>query len=189
MKSLETANWSALPKPKDDGACNHLTGLTLPAVSLRSTGKEAVNLSQIAGTVVLYIYPMTGRPDRPTPEGWEAIPGARGCTPQSCAFRDHFAELKALGVASVFGLSTQDTEEQQEAKERLHLPFELLSDAGLNFASALSLPTFEVEDKTLIKRVTVIAKNGTISKVFYPVFPPDQNAADVLDWLAKSSAQ
>ncbi|HSB48989.1 MAG TPA: peroxiredoxin [Burkholderiales bacterium] len=172
-----------LPAPQDDGACDHLTGMTLPPIGLPSTRGRVVDLSRLAGTTVVYIYPRTGRPDQEVPTGWNDIPGARGCTPQSCAFRDHYAELQRAGAAHVFGLSTQDSAYQREAAGRLHLPFELLSDAGLELAGALNLPTFEVDGMKLIKRVTLIAREGRIEKVFYPVFPPDRNAGDVLDWL------
>jgi peroxiredoxin len=171
-----------LPVPIDDGACNHLVGLAVPSLSLTATSGSRVDLAALGGRTVVYIYPRTGRPDQDVPAGWNEIPGARGCTPQSCAFRDHHAELQALG-ARVFGLSAQDTDYQREAAERLHLPFDLLSDADLAFARALSLPTFEVEGMTLIKRVTLILNDGVIERVFYPVFPPDQNAADVIEWL------
>jgi peroxiredoxin len=176
-----------LPVPQDDGACAHLTGMKLPLVKLPSTGGKSIDLSALKGATVIYIYPRTGRPDEPSPAGWNQIPGARGCTPQSCAFRDHFQELKRAGATHVFGLSTQRTADQREAVERLHLPFELLSDEKLVFARALKLPTFEVEGMMLIKRITLIARDGTIEKVFYPVFPPDRNAADVLDWLQRNS--
>jgi peroxiredoxin len=172
-----------LPVPQDDGACAHLTGLPIPAVALASTGGGSVNLAALSGLAVIYIYPRTGRPDQELPTGWNAIPGARGCTPQSCAFRDHYAELQSLGVAHLFGLSTQDTAYQREAVERLHLPFDLLSDEKLEFAQALKLPTFGVDEMTLIKRITLIVNNGKIVKVFYPVFPSDRNAGDVIDWL------
>jgi peroxiredoxin len=172
-----------LPVPQDDGACAHLTGMKLPSVALTSTCGRRVNLAEVRGTTVVYIYPRTGRPDRDVPTGWNAIPGARGCTPQSCAFRDHHEELKRAGAAQVFGLSTQDTAYQREAAERLHLPFELLSDEKLAFARALKLPTFDVDGMKLIKRITLVAREGAIVKVFYPVFPPDRNAGDVLDWL------
>jgi len=183
-----------LPVPQDDGACDHLTGMKLPAIALRSTRGGTVDLAGLGGTTVIYIYPRTGRPDREVPTGWNEIPGARGCTPQSCAFRDHFEELKRAGAARVFGLSTQDTAYQREAVERLHLPFELLSDEELKFAKALNLPTFEVDGMKLIRRLTLIARDRQIApsrrgepaivKVFYPVFPPDRNASDVLAWLA-----
>ena len=172
-----------LPAPQDDGACAHLAGMSLPPIGLPSTGGRVVDLSRLAGVVVVYAYPRTGRPDQALPTGWNAIPGARGCTPQSCAFRDHFEELKRAGAAQVYGLSTQDTAYQREAVERLHLPFELLSDAGLELAQALRLPTFEVDGMRLIKRLTLILRDGTIEKVFYPVFPPDRNASNVLAWL------
>ena len=172
-----------LPVPQDDGACDHLTGMNVPSIALRSTSGRTVDLSKIAGTTVVYIYPRTGRPDQEVPTGWNAIPGARGCTPQSCAFRDHYQELKDLGVSGLFGLSTQDTAYQQEAVARLHLPFALLSDGELEFARALRLPTFEVDGMKLIKRITLVVRNGKIEKVFYPVFPSDRNADDVIAWL------
>ena len=189
MTKRKDANIHELPKdlpiPVDDGACIHLPGMTLPSVALPSTGGRAVNPAQIPGWVVIYCYPMTGRPDRSLPDGWDQIPGARGCTPQSCSFRDHYRELQRLN-AQVFGLSTQTTDYQREAAERLHLPFELLSDSSFAFAQALRLPMFEVEGMRLIKRVTVIAKNGKIVKHFYPVFPPDRNVDNVLASLQAS---
>ena len=142
-----------------------------------------MDLSTLPGRVVVYAYPRTGVPDQdPLVPDWNMIPGARGCTPQSCAFRDHHAELRGLG-AEVFGLSTQDTAYQQEMVVRLHLPFPVLSDAGLRLATAMRLPTFQVAGLTLLKRLTWIARAGVIEKVFYPVFPPDRNAADVITWL------
>jgi peroxiredoxin len=171
-----------LPVPEDDGAADHLPGMRLPPVSLAATSGEVVDLSTLAGRTVVYCYPMTGRPDRSLPTGWDEIPGARGCTPQSCSFRDHHAELRALG-ASVFGLSTQDTDYQREAATRLHLPFALLSDADLAFARALGLPTFEVDGMVLLKRLTLVIDEGWIEKVFYPVFPPDKSAEEVVEWL------
>ena len=173
-----------LPIPVDDGACDHLTSLRLPSVTLKSTAGRTVDLAGLSGRTVVYCYPRTGRPDVEPPQGWNEIAGARGCTPETCAFRDHFKELQALG-AGVFGLSTQTTEYQREAAERLHLPFELLSDANLAFAKALRLPTFQVESMTLIKRLTLIIRNGKVEKVFYPVFPPDKNAEDVVTWLSE----
>ena len=172
-----------LPLPTDDGACNHLPGLCLPSTALPATNGGKVELANLAGTTVLYCYPRTGRPDQELPPGWNDIPGARGCTPQSCAFRDHHLELQRLS-ARVFGISTQSTEYQQEAAQRLHLPFALLSDGELQFVSALRLPTFEVGEMTLIKRLTLILRDGRIAKVFYPVFPPDQNALQVINWLS-----
>jgi peroxiredoxin len=151
-----------------------------------STAGEPVNLSRLSGRAVVYCYPRTGRPDQDLPRGWDEIPGARGCTPQSCSFRDHHEELRALG-ARVFGLSTQDTEYQREAAGRLHLPFELLSDERLEFARALNLPTFEADFTTLLKRITLIIDSGRIEKVFYPVFPPDKNAQEVIEWLSRNA--
>jgi len=176
-----------LPVPQDDGACAHLDGMRLPSIPLMSTRGERVDLSARAGRSVVYCYPRTGRPDEPSPAGWNEIPGARGCTPQSCAFRDHYAELRALGIDAVFGLSTQDTAYQTEAVQRLHLPFDLLSDEKLAFAHGLKLPTFEVEGMTLIKRLTLIVHAGCIEHVFYPVFPPDANAPAVIHWLVERS--
>ena len=183
MANLNEVDWSQLPAPEDDGATDYLLGSTLPSLGLEATDGTRVDLSALAGTTVIYIYPMTGRPDVPLPEGWDMIPGARGCTPQSCAFRDHHAELQDLGVAQLFGLSTQDSAYQQEAAERLHLPFPLLSDDALRFTEALKLPTFEAAGRQLLKRLTLIADDGRITKVFYPVFPPDRSAADVIAWL------
>jgi peroxiredoxin len=172
-----------LPVPPDDGAARHLPGTPVPGLALPATDGTSVNLSRLAGRTVVYIYPRTGRPGQALPEGWDAIPGARGCTPQSCAFRDHFAELKALGVERLFGLSTQDTEYQREVVARLHLPFPILSDEKLAFARALELPTFEVAGMTLLKRMALVIDDGAVTKVFYPVFPPDKSAETVRDWL------
>jgi peroxiredoxin len=172
-----------LPVPQDDGAARHLTGLKLPSVTLAATDGSRVDLSKFSGRTLVYIYPRTGVPGQPSPEGWDQIPGARGCTPQSCSFRDHFSELKALGVGRIYGLSTQDTAYQSEAAARLHLPFPILSDAGLALARAIKLPTFTVAGMTLLKRMALVIDDGVISKVFYPVFPPDQNAAEVIGWL------
>jgi peroxiredoxin len=174
-----------LPRPVDDGACDHLPGLAMPAVRLPSTGGHLVDLGALsAPRTVIYCYPRTGRPGEPLPDGWDAIPGARGCTPQACAFRDHHRELADLG-AEVYGLSTQTTDYQREMAERLHLPFEVMSDARLAFANALRLPTFEVEGMRLIKRLTLIVRDHRIEHVFYPVFPPDQSADQVIDWLER----
>jgi peroxiredoxin len=175
-----------IPAPQDDGAAEHLTGMTLPDLALPSTSGGPVNLSKLAGRTVLYIYPRTGVPGVDLPPGWNDIPGARGCTPQSCAFRDHHAELKTLGVAQLFGLSTQDTAYQQEAATRLHLPFAILSDEKLAFTQALKLPTFTVAGMTLLKRMALVIDNGVIAKVFYPVFPPDKNAEEVVAWIQAS---
>jgi peroxiredoxin len=178
-----------LPIPQDDGGARHLPGLKWPDIALQATDGLAVNVSKFAGRTLIYIYPRTGRPSEPSPDGWDAIPGARGCTPQSCSFRDHFAELKQVGVSQLFGLSTQDTDYQREAVERLHLPFPILSDAGLKLTTALKLPTFEVAGMTLLKRMALIVDDGTITKVFYPVFPPDKNAVEVVNWLRNTGSR
>lgn len=186
--SIETPDWSTVPAPQDDGAARHLTGMKLPAVVLAASDGTAVDLASLGGRTVVYAYPRTGRPGLPNPEGWDLIPGARGCTPQSCAFRDHFAELQARGVERVFGLSTQDSAYQREAALRLHLPFALLSDAELRLTHALKLPTFTTSGMTLLKRFTLVLDEGSVAKVFYPVFPPDRNAGDVLAWLGSHTA-
>ena len=178
---------SDIPVPQDDGRAKHLAGVRLPDVALPATGGGRVNLSKLKGRTVVYIYPRTGVPGVDPPAGWDQIPGARGCTPQSCSFRDHFAELKALGVAQVFGLSTQDTAYQQEAANRLHLPFQVLSDAELNFATSLHLPLFMAAGMMLLARMALVIEDGIIVKVFYPVFPPDKNAEEVIAWLRASS--
>ena len=184
MSSIATPDWSSLPVPDDDGAARHLPGLNVPSVALPATDGTTVDLSTLAGLTVVYAYPRTGRPSEPNPDGWDLIPGARGCTPQTCAFRDHFTELKSLGVSHLFGLSTQDTAYQREMAERLHLPFPVLSDASLALTRALELPTLATQGVTLLKRLTLIVQDGRIEHVFYPVFPPDRNAADVAAWLA-----
>ena len=171
-----------LPVPLDDGAADHLAGLRVPQVVLPSTAGE-VDLAELADRrLVLYVYPRTGPPDEPIPPGWNELPGARGCTPQSCGFRDHAAELAAFG-ARVAGLSAQSLADQIEFAERNRMPFPVVSDERLELAAALGLPTFEVEGLTLYKRLALVAENGRIVKVFYPVFPPDRNADDVLAWL------
>jgi peroxiredoxin len=172
-----------IPAPVDDGAARHLTGLKLPSIALAATDGSQVDLARLSGRTVVYIYPRTGVPGQPLPEGWDAIPGARGCTPQSCSFRDHFDELKGLGVSRVYGLSTQDTDYQHEAATRLHLPFPILSDPGLALARAINLPMFAVAGMTLLKRMALVIDDGIVTKVFYPVFPPDQSAAEVIAWL------
>lgn len=173
-----------LPRPVDDGACNHLKGLRLPSLSLPGTDGKNYNLSALHGVVVIYCYPMTGQPNIALPEGWDQIPGARGCTPQTCAFRDHYQDLQARG-AEVFGLSVQTSAYQQEMAERLHLPFPILSDARYEFQQVMKLPTFEVAGMTLLKRVTFIINNAVIEAVHYPIFPSDSDAPWVLDYLSK----
>lgn len=180
-------DWSLIPAPVDDGKADHLVGQNLPDVNLPATDGATVNTGSLSGIAVIYIYPRTGRPDRGLPEGWNDIPGARGCTPQTCAFRDHAAELETWGVDHLFGLSTQTTDYQAEAAERLRLPFALLSDADGAFGRALDLPGMEVDGDYLLKRLTMIARDGVITKVFYPVFPPDQDAENVIAWLRAQS--
>jgi peroxiredoxin len=180
---------SDLPEPVDDGAADHLPGVALPSLSLPSTAGQDIDLAEAArGTLVVYCYPRTGRPGQPLPPDWNEIPGARGCTPQSCAFRDHFAELDRLG-ARVLGLSAQSLEDQVEFADRVRLPYPVLSDPGLALAEAIGLPTFEVAGMRLYRRLTLIARQGRIAKVFYPVFPPDRNAANVVSWLFERSAE
>jgi len=178
-----------LPVPVDDGAARHLAGLALPDVTLTATDGAGINLARLPGRTVVYIYPRTGRPGQALPTGWNGIPGARGCTPQSCSFRDHFDELRSLGVRQLYGLSTHDSDYQREAVERLHLPFAILSDAEFALQRALRLPTFEVDGMVLLKRIALVIDNGRIAKVFYPVFPPDRSAAEVVAWLRANNKQ
>jgi peroxiredoxin len=172
-----------IPVPQDDGAARHLAGMRLPDLMLPATDGTAVNLSKLKGRTVVYVYPRTGVPGQALPEGWDEIPGARGCTPQSCSFRDHYDDLRKLGVAQLYGLSTQDTAYQQEAATRLHLPFPILSDERLALTKALGLPTFTAAGMTLLKRMAWVIDDGIVTKVFYPVFPPDKNAEEVIAWL------
>ena len=182
MKSYDTMP-DNLPRPIDDGACDHLIGMELPDIELTATDGSLVYLSAQSRKTVIYCYPMTGRPGVPLPEGWDEIPGARGCTPQSCSFRDHHAELSALG-ADVYGLSTQSNAYQKEMAERLHLPFLVLSDANFKFCEAMRLPTFEVSGMRLLKRVTMIAENNSVVSVHYPIFPSDSDAAWGIEQLS-----
>jgi peroxiredoxin len=174
---------AGLPRPVDDGAADHLAGMSVPKIGLRSTAGRVVALAELSTVrTVIYCYPMTGVPGKPLPEGWDAIPGARGCTPQACNFRDHYQQLLQLG-AEVFGLSTQTTEYQREMADRLHLPFEVLSDAGFELCDALRLPTFETAGMRLLKRLTLIIRDGRIEHSLYPVFPSNESADQVLRWL------
>lgn len=185
MKDPMAIDWSTMPAPVDDGRASHLTGQRVPGIALNSTDGDTVDLSRLAGRAVIYAYPRKKLPDEQPPDGWLLIPGAPGCTPQSCAFRNHAVEIKAAGASYIFGLSTQDTACQRGAVERLHLPYPLLSDEHLLLAKALSLPTFTTTGMTLLKRLTMVINDGVIEHVFYPVFPPDKNAAEVLAWLLK----
>jgi peroxiredoxin len=173
-----------LPVPEDDGAADHLPGSKAPGIELPATGGRTIRLDALgAGRTVIYVYPLTGRPGTDLPEGWNSIPGARGCTPESCGFRDHYQELTGAGAERVFGLSSQDTDYQREVVERLRLPFQMLSDPSLTLAGDLGLPTFAAGGLTLYKRLTLIIRDAAIEHVFYPVFPPDQHAQQVLSWL------
>ncbi len=157
----------------------------MPSISVPSTSDAQVDLSTSQSLTILFCYPRTGAPNETVPDSWNSIPGARGCTPQACSFRDAYKELLQAGVKQVFGLSTQDTAYQREAKERLKLPYDLLSDEKLEFVKALRLPTFEWEGKEVVKRTTLAIENGRIVQVWYPVFPPDKSADEVLEWLRK----
>ena len=188
MTDLVEVDWSKIPAPQDDGAARHLAGMPVASVPLAATDGSTVDLGALRGRSVVYAYPRTGQPRVASPDNWDLIPGARGCTAQSCSFRDHFAEVKQLGINHLFGLSTQGTEYQREAAERLHLPFPLLSDDQLLFGRAMELPTFETSGMTLFKRLTLLIRDGEVAHVFYPVFPPDQNSAEVISWLTKNPA-
>src|SRR5579871_371967 len=187
--NLLDVDWSKIPAPVDDGGTAHLRGLKFPPVSLHATDDTMVTLSELPGRIVVFAYPRTGEPGKISlVDDWDMIPGARGCTPQTCSFRDLFAELKAAGARHVFGLSTQSNVYQTEMASRLHLPFPVLSDEKLELARALNLPTMEVAGLVLIKRLALIIDDARITEVFYPVFPPDRNAGDVLEWLKNNPA-
>jgi peroxiredoxin len=182
--NLLEVDWSKIPAPTDDGAAKHLVGMAIPPLGLLATDDTSVTLAELPGRTVVFAYPRTGEPGKISlVDDWDMIPGARGCTPQTCSFRDLYAELKAAGAKHVFGLSTQDNVYQTEMASRLHLPFPVLSDEKLALSRALKLPTMEVAGLTLIKRMALIVDDGVITHVFYPVFPPDRNAGDVLAWL------
>ena len=182
--NLMDVDWSKIPAPVDDGATKHLAGTKLPPVALTATDGSSVTLASLPGRVVLFAYPRTGEPGKiGLIDDWDMIPGARGCTPQTCAFRDLFKDLKDAGAQHVFGLSTQDTAYQRAMVERLHVPFQVLSDSDLALTRALKLPSMDLARLTLIKRLALMIGDGIITQVFYPVFPPDRNAGDVLAWL------
>jgi peroxiredoxin len=184
QSNLLEVDWSKIPAPADDGAAAHLVGMTVPPVSLVATNDTSVTLAALPGRTVVFAYPRTGEPGKiALVDDWDMIPGARGCTPQTCAFRDLFAELKAAGAKQVFGLSTQSNEYQTEMASRLHLPFPILSDERLQLTQALDLPTMDVAGLTMIKRLALIIDDARITHAFYPVFPPDRDAGDVLAWL------
>lgn len=185
LAPLDSTFPADLPKPVDDGACNHLTGMAVPTVRLPPTSAPdtPVDVSKLQGLSIIFCYPRTGAPDETVPPEWDAIPGARGCTPQACSFRDNLSDLNKYGVKNLFGLSTQDTPYQQEVHARLQLPYDLLSDEKLEFMQGLNLPSFEYKDKKLIKRLSIAVEDGKIVKYWYPVFPPDSNVHGVLTWL------
>ena len=189
QNNLSAPDWSKIPAPKEDEDLSHLLKYKIKSVLLKSTNNQSIDLSKIKGLSIIYIYPMTGQPNKPLPENWDNIPGARGCTPQSCSFRDNFSILKNLNVNNIFGLSTQTTDYQKEMTERLHLPFPVLSDEKLEFAKQLNLPIFEVENMKLIKRITLILKDNEIIKYFYPIFPPDKNVEQVIQFLTIHSSK
>ena len=178
-------DWSKIPPAKKNVSLEHLNNFLIPDIKLLSTSGNQVNLSKLVGLSIMYVYPMTGQPNVALPKGWDEIPGARGCTPQSCSFRDNFLELKKLNIKNIFGISSQTTEYQREMVKRLNLPYPVLSDEKLKFTNFLKLPTFKVENMNLIERVTLILENNKIIKYFYPVFPTDQNVNDVIYWLKK----
>ena len=180
---IEIPDWSKIPAPEDDGATRHLQGMKITSLALPATNSSAVDLASLQGRVVVFAYPRTSRPGIPNPDGWDLIPGARGCTPQACSFRDHFERLKSLGVDYLFGLSTQDCAWQREAVERLNLPFPLLSDESLRLAKAMRFPLLRTNGMTLLKRMTLILQNGVVESVFYPVFPPDHHVTELIAWL------
>jgi peroxiredoxin len=187
QKNLLEVDWSQIPAPTDDGAADHLKGAIIPPISLVATDDTSVRLSSLRGRSVVFAYPRTGEPGKISlVDDWDMIPGARGCTPQTCSFRDLYAELKAAGAQHVFGLSSQSNAYQLEMASRLHLPFPVLSDEKLELTRALNLPTMEVAGLVLIKRLALIIDDARITHVFYPVFPPDRNAGDVLQWLKEN---
>ncbi|MGV9799571.1 MerR family transcriptional regulator [Mycobacterium sp. NPDC003449] len=179
---------SGLPEPTDDGRAAHLPGIRIPAVALTASSGDRVNLADLPpGRTIVYLYPLTGRPGVDLPDGWDAIPGARGCSTEACNFRDHFDELRDLGVAAIYGLSSQSPQYQAEVVDRLHLPFQMLSDPAFAVADALNLPTFAATGHPkLYSRLTLVIRDGVVEHVFYPIFPPNTHAEQVRAWLAQN---
>jgi peroxiredoxin len=177
-----------LPVPKDDGGFDHIRNSTIPSISLNTTSNTEVDLSTLPGLTILFTYPRTGGPNETIPDAWNAIPGARGCSPQACSFRDALSTLRSKGVKQIYGLSTQDTAYQQEAKERLHLSYDLLSDEALEFVNSVKMPTFTWEGNELVKRSILAIEDGKVVKVWYPVFPTDASARLVDEWLNSGRA-
>jgi peroxiredoxin len=181
---------AGLPVPKDDGAADHLPGMRLPHLELPATSGKLVAIDRLGpGRTVLYVQPLAGRPDRELPSGWNAIPGAAGCVPETCGFRDRYAELRDAGADAVYGVSGQDSPRQRQPAEWLRLPFPLLADPALTLATALDLPTFEARGRRFYRRLTLIVRAGVIEHVFHPVFPPDRHAARVLAWLTDTAGR
>lgn len=173
-----------LPIPADDGAAAHLVGQPIPHLSVLSTAGRVVALDELGpGRTILYLYPLTGGPDIDLPDGWDTIPGARGCTTEACDFRDHHSDLLDAGATAVFGLSCQDSDYQREVVDRLRLPFDMLSDVELGLAEKLNLPTFHAGGRTLYKRLTLVIAGSAVQHAFYPIFPPNRHAQEVLAWL------
>ena len=189
MQSLTDVDWSVLPPPHDDGRAAHLTGKRFPRLSIRSTSAESINIGALRGTTVLFVFPRIRSGNRPPSEKWEKTPGAKGCTPQACSFRDMYEVLRSRGVDHLYGLSAQPAAEQEEAVHRLHLPYDLLSDEKLRLAGTLRLPTFTFEGVRLFSRLTLIIRDGFIRHVFYPVFPPDANPQSVAQWLHEHASR
>ncbi|VAW52529.1 Alkyl hydroperoxide reductase subunit C-like protein [hydrothermal vent metagenome] len=174
-----------LPVPVDDGACNHLEGAPFPSMLITVTPHATYDFSKEKGINIIFFYPMIGHPDSLPMTGWNEIPGARGCTPQALSYKNYFRQITKLGVR-LFGASSQALKEQNDAIDRLKLPFELINDSSFLLSNALKLPTFQFNEIKMIKRLTLVVVDGVIKKVFYPVFPPNKNVDDVIVWLKEN---